>query len=85
MVSTNSTTPSALAAPQFTNNSMFDTIFIDTMITLPPPSTAGVTKEPKAQHKDHQRSGKQARRGERKEDRPERRVGLAPRFDAAFR
>ena len=38
-----STTPSALAAPQLKKISMSLAIRLETMMTLPPPSTAGVT------------------------------------------
>ena len=43
MVTANSTTPSALAAPQSKYSAAFSKICIDTMVTLPPPSSAGVT------------------------------------------
>ena len=41
-VMTSKTTPSALAAPQLKKISMSLAIRLDTMMTLPPPSTAGV-------------------------------------------
>ena len=42
-VTTNNTTPSALAAPQLKYISILVDIFIAAIITLPPPKIAGVT------------------------------------------
>ena len=42
-VATNSTTPSALAAPQLNWSSRIAVICMDTRMTFPPPNTAGVT------------------------------------------
>ena len=43
IVTTKSTTPKALAAPQLKYSSMLLEIFIAAIMTLPPPRTAGVT------------------------------------------
>src|ERR671924_1863687 len=51
IVTTSSTTPSALAAPQFAYKLTVDSIRIAHMMTRPPPISAGVTKKPRQRTK----------------------------------